>query len=103
MNSILFCACTPIVRKHLRDFFKNTLCSLCRKKSPKFYALKDSRPVSSRAIEATTDSDEENEARGEFHSLLVNTDPSDSHPKTHPLREGPVTFNYQAIVTVHNE
>ena len=98
MNAILFCACTPIVRKNLSSFFKRTICWPCRKKFPKFYALSNSPQASAHEMEDTTDCDERGTDPNDYHALVVNSDPFDSEPKSHLLSDNsPVTFNYQSM------
>ena len=103
MNSILFCACTPVVRKHLGNLMRRIFCSPCKKNTPRVYALKDSHPISSREIEDTTDDDDNDRPQSDGNWLLVNTDPYDTMSKSHLLGEDPVVFNYQSIVPAVKE
>ena len=106
MNSILFCAFTPVVRKHLSIFFQHTLCLSCQKNSSKVHALKDSPPASTKEMENTTDydgRDQDQKDQNNIQRLLVNTDPNDSEPRSHLLDSGPVAFNYQSVFTTRKQ
>ena len=49
-------------------------------------------------MEDTTDCDERGTDPNDYRTLVVNSDPFDSAPKSHLLSDNsPVTFNYQSM------
>ena len=97
MNSVLFCACTPVVRKHLSSFLKRVLCWPCKKKLPKVYSLTCTTPASSHQIEKTTDCEEAYRENNAIQSFVVNVNPLDSELRHHLLGENSTTLKYQSV------